>query len=73
MGREKSYYRPASEMIIDEERIIENMPKTLRETYHILKDYSVTEASKLIGIRRTTLSSRAQNLKNYLKKLQENN
>ncbi len=61
----------ALELVMDEERIIREMPDTLRETYHILKDYSVSEAAKLTGIHRSTLSSRAQNLRKYLKKLQE--
>ncbi len=61
----------ALELVMDEERIIRDMPDALRETYHILKDYSVSEAAKLTGIHRSTLSSRAQNLRKYLKKLQE--
>ncbi len=61
----------ALELVMDEERIIRDMPETLRETYHILKDYSVSEAAKLTGIHRSTLSSRAQNLRKYLKELRE--
>lgn len=59
------------ELLLDEERIVQNMPEALRETYDILKDYSVSEATKLMGINRTTLSSRAQKLKKYLHDLKE--
>lgn len=66
-----SYSMEALEIELDAERLVEQMPEDIRDTYELLKNCSITEAAELMGISRTTLSSRAQKLKKYLQKLQE--
>ncbi|PCI00518.1 MAG: hypothetical protein COB76_03360, partial [Alphaproteobacteria bacterium] len=54
---------------MDMSKVLADMPEDLRSTYELLKDQSITEASKSTGIARTTLSSRAKRLREYLDKL----
>ncbi len=54
---------------MDMSKVLAKMPEDIRATYELLKDQSITEASKSTGIPRTTLSSRAKRLRKYLEKL----
>ncbi len=54
---------------MDMSKVLAGMPEDIRATYELLKDQSITEASKSTGIARTTLSSRAKRLREYLEKL----
>jgi RNA polymerase sigma factor (sigma-70 family) len=53
---------------MDMNKVLADMPEDIRATYELLKDQSITEASKSTGIPRTTLSSRAKRLREYLDK-----
>lgn len=56
----------AIEQNMDIQKLLEAMPEEIRMTYELLKDQSITEASKVTGIPRTTLSSKAKRLRQYL-------
>jgi RNA polymerase sigma factor (sigma-70 family) len=56
----------AAELNMDIQKLLAEMPEDIRMTYELLKDHSITEAAKLTGIPRTTLSSKAQRLRQYL-------
>jgi len=58
------------EQNMDLGKVLAEMPEDIRATYDLLKDQSVTEASQATGIPRTTLSSRAKRLRQYLEGLQ---
>ncbi len=60
----------AAEQNMDLRRVLAEMPDDIRATYELLKDQSITEASQATGIPRTTLSSRAKRLRQYLEGLQ---
>ena len=59
----------AVEQNMDLNKVLAEMPKDIRCTYDLLKYQSITEASHSTGIPRTTLSSRAKRLREYLEKL----
>lgn len=42
------------------------MPDDLRQTYQLLSEYSVTEAAEMLGIPRTTMSSRLKKLQKFI-------
>lgn len=46
--------------------MLAELPKDLRQTYRLLMEYSVTEAAELLGISRTTMSSRLKKLKKFI-------
>ncbi len=54
---------------MDMSKVLADMPEDTRSTYELLKYQSITEASHSTGIPRTTLSSRAKRLREYLEKL----
>ena len=54
---------------MDMSKVLADMPEDIRATYELLKDQSITEASKSTGIARTTLSSRVKRLRKYLEEL----
>ena len=56
----------AVEQNMDHERMLTELPKDLRQTYRLLMEYSVTEAAELLGIPRTTMSSRLKKLKKFM-------
>lgn len=56
----------AAELNMDIQKLLAGMPEDISMTYELLKDHSITEAAKLTGIPRTTLSSKAQRLRQYL-------
>ncbi len=56
----------AAEQKMDHERMLAELPKDLRQTYRLLMEYSVTEAAELLGIPRTTMSSRLKKLKKFM-------
>ena len=56
----------AAEQKMDHERMLAQLPKDLRQTYRLLMEYSVTEAAELLGIPRTTMSSRLKKLKKFM-------
>ena len=56
----------AVEQNMDHERMLAELPKDLRQTYRLLMEYSVTEAAELLGIPRTTMSSRLKKLKKFM-------
>lgn len=56
----------AAEQNMDHERMLAKLPKDLRQTYRLLMEYSVTEAAELLGIPRTTMSSRLKKLKKFM-------
>ena len=51
---------------IDIHKWLATLPNDLLETYELLKDYSITEASLKTGVPRTTLSSRLKRLRKHL-------
>lgn len=55
-----------AEQLIDIRRMLAAMPEDVRETYRILSEYSVSEAAALLGIPRTTMSSRLKKLKKFI-------
>ena len=55
-----------AEQNIDIDKILSGMPDDLRQTYSLLTEYSVSEAAELLGIPRTTMSSRLKKLKKYI-------
>ena len=57
----------AIEQNMDIKKLLAEMPEDIRMTYELLKDQSITEAAKATGIPRTTLSSKAKRLRQYLK------
>ena len=56
----------AAEQKMDHERMLAELPQDLRQTYRLLMEYSVTEAAELLGIPRTTMSSRLKKLKKFM-------
>ena len=56
----------AMEQKMDHERLLAELSKDLRQTYRLLMEYSVTEAAELLGIPRTTMSSRLKKLKKFM-------
>jgi len=54
------------EFDLDLRRILSEMPNDIKETFNLLTKNSITEAAKLVGVPRTTMSSRAKRLRNYL-------
>ena len=56
----------AVEQNMDIQKLLEAMPEDIRMTYELLKDQSITEAANATGIPRTTLSSKAKRLRQYL-------
>ena len=58
-----------AEYNMDMSKVLADMPEDIRCTYELLKYQSITEASHSTGIPRTTLSSRAKKLREYLEKL----
>ena len=56
----------AAEQNIDIAKILSDMPEDLKQAYDLLTEYSVTEAAELLGIPRTTMSSRLKKLKKYI-------
>ncbi len=60
---------------MDIQKLLADMPEDMRMTYELLKDQSITEAAKTTGIARTTLSSKAKRLRQYLQefRLKEEN
>ncbi len=59
----------AVEQNMDIQKLLEAMPEEIRMTYELLKDQSITEAANATGIPRTTLSSKAKRLRQYLEEL----
>jgi len=59
----------AVEQSMDIQKLLADMPEDIRMTYELLKDQSITEAAKATGIPRTTLSSKAKRLRQYLEEL----
>ena len=57
------------EMNMDIQRVLAEMPEDIRMTYELLKNQSITEAAQSTGIPRTTLSSKAKRLRQYLEDL----
>ncbi|AGH98966.1 sigma-70 family RNA polymerase sigma factor [Micavibrio aeruginosavorus] len=55
-----------AEQQMDIRRMLAAMPGDLRETYRILSDYGVSEAAALLGIPRTTMSSRLKRLRKFI-------
>jgi DNA-directed RNA polymerase specialized sigma24 family protein len=55
-----------AEQNMDIDKILSEMPDDLRQTYSLLTEYSVSEAAELLGIPRTTMSSRLKKLKKYI-------
>lgn len=55
-----------AEQNMDIDKILSGMPDDLRQTYNLLTEYSVSEAAELLGIPRTTMSSRLKKLKKYI-------
>lgn len=56
----------AAEQNMDHERMLAELPQDLQQTYRLLMEYSVTEAAELLGIPRTTMSSRLKKLKKFM-------
>lgn len=56
----------AAEQKIDHERMLAALPKDLRQTYRLLMEHSVTEAAEILGVPRTTMSSRLKKLKKFM-------
>lgn len=50
----------------DMAKMIAAMPDDLRQTYQLLSEYSVTEAAEMLGIPRTTMSSRLKKLQKFI-------
>lgn len=59
----------AVEQNMDIQKLLEAMPEDIRMAYELLKDQSITEAAKATGIPRTTLSSKAKRLREYMEEL----
>ena len=59
----------ATEQNMDIQKLLEAMPEDIRMIYELLKDRSITEAANATGIPRTTLSSKAKLLRQYLEGL----
>jgi RNA polymerase sigma factor (sigma-70 family) len=55
-----------AEQSMDAEKLLAQLPDDLRQTYRLLMEYSVTEAAGLLGIPRTTMSSRLKKLKKFM-------
>ncbi len=55
-----------AEQSIDTQKLLAELPDDLRQTYRLLMEYSVTEAAGLLGIPRTTMSSRLKKLKKFM-------
>jgi len=56
----------AAEQNMDVQKILARLPEDLAQTYRLLMEYSVTEAAELLGIPRTTMSSRLKKLKKFM-------
>lgn len=56
----------AAEQSMDTQKLLAQLPDDLRQTYRLLMEYSVTEAAELLGIPRTTMSSRLKKLKKFM-------
>lgn len=56
----------AAEQSMDAQKLLAQLPDDLRQTYRLLTEYSVTEAAELLGIPRTTMSSRLKKLKKFM-------
>lgn len=56
----------AAEQKMDHERMLAALPKDLRQTYRLLMEHSVTEAAEILGVPRTTMSSRLKKLKKFM-------
>jgi RNA polymerase sigma factor (sigma-70 family) len=56
----------AAEQKMDHERMLAALPKDLRQTHRLLMEHSVTEAAEILGIPRTTMSSRLKKLKKFM-------
>ena len=56
----------AAEQNMDTQKLLAQLPDDLRQTYRLLMEYSVTEAAELLGIPRTTMSSRLKKLKKFM-------
>ena len=54
------------ELELDIQTLLERMPADLKQTFHLLQKYSVTDAGKVLNIPRTTMSSRAKRLRKYM-------
>lgn len=50
----------------DMAKMVAAMPDDLRQTYRLLSEYSVTEAADILGIPRTTMSSRLKKLQKFI-------
>lgn len=55
-----------AEQSMDAQKLLAQLPYDLRHTYRLLMEYSVTEAAELLGIPRTTMSSRLKKLKKFM-------
>ncbi len=51
---------------MDVGRMLAAMPDDLRQTYNLLSEYGVSEAAALLGIPRTTMSSRLKKLRKFI-------
>jgi RNA polymerase sigma factor (sigma-70 family) len=60
-----------AEQTMDAQKLLAQLPDDLRQTYRLLMEYSVTEAAELLGIPRTTMSSRLKKLKKFMGKIKE--
>lgn len=54
------------EQSADMARMLAAMPDDLRQTYYLLTEYGVTEAAEMLGIPRTTMSSRLKKLQKFI-------
>jgi len=59
----------ATEQNMDIQKLLADMPEDIRMIYELLKDQRITEAAKATGIPRTTLSSKAKRLRQYLEEM----
>lgn len=55
-----------AEQSMDAQKLLAQLPDDLKKTYRLLMEYSVTESAELLGIPRTTMSSRLKKLKKFM-------
>jgi len=55
-----------AEQAMDIRRMLAAMPEDLQQTYRVLSEYSVSEAASLLGVPRTTMSSRLTKLRKFI-------
>lgn len=61
-----SQSQAVAEQALDIQRMLATMPKDLRQAYQVLSEHSVSDAATLLGIPRTTLSSRLKKLRKFV-------